>query len=233
MLKNYLKIAWRNLLKNRIFTAANIVGLTLAFAVAVLLGMSALFELSYDQFHKNKDSLYQVYLSNQTPNGPQISRPHPIPFAPALRDEVPGIKHIARALSTDVLATYNEKELNLDAEYVDFDYFSLFSYPTVMGNSKSPLQDKSAIALTERAAKKLFGTTDGIGKTVNLQIGKEERPFTVSAILKDIPANSSVDFDIAIPFENHQEYAENIDRWDNYNHRVYLQLEEGYFYQTI
>lgn len=227
MIKNYLKIAWRNLLKNKIFTAANIIGLTLAFAVAVLLGMSALFELSYDQFHENNDSIYQVYLSNQTPKGPGISRPHPVPFAPALRDEVPGIKHIARALSSDVLATYNEKELNLDAEYVDVDYFSLFSYPTVMGDSKTPLQDKSAIVLTENASKKLFGTTDGIGKTVNLQIGKEERPFTVSAILKDIPTNSSVDFDIVIPFENHQEYTENIDRWDSYNHQVYLQLEEG------
>ncbi len=227
MIKNYLKIAWRNLIKNKVFTTANIVGLTLAFAVSILLAMNALFELSYDQFHENKDSIYQVYASAQTPKGSEIGLSKSVPFAPALKEEVPGIKNIARALSTSVLVTYEDKELNLDAEYMDVDYFSIFSFPVVNGNTNKPLQDRNSIAITEKASNKLFGTKDGIGKTVRLKIGKEEKPFSVSAILKDIPVNSSANFDVAIPFENHREYAENKDDWGSRNHSVFLQLEQG------
>ncbi|HDZ05145.1 hypothetical protein LCGC14_0082100 [marine sediment metagenome] len=227
MFKNYIKVAWRNLLKNKVFTAANIVGLTLAFAIALLLTMTALFELSYDQFHENKGSIFQVYYSNQTPKGSDISTTNPVPFAPALKEEVPGVKNIARALSENALVSYGDNDFNLDAEFVDADYFSIFSFPTAMGDSNKPMQDQNSVAITEEAAKKLFGTTDGIGKIVRVLIGKEEKPFTVSGILKSIPDNSSVSFDIAIPFDSHSEYKESIDVWDARNHPVYLQLEDG------
>ena len=124
MFKNYIKIAWRNLIKNRIFSIANIVGLTCAFAVAILLSMTALFELSFDQFHENKDSAYQIYLTNQTPRGAEVSTSNPVPLANALKEEVPGIKRIARSLSEDALVSYQEKELNLDAEYVDSEFLA-------------------------------------------------------------------------------------------------------------
>ena len=84
MLKNYLKIAWRNLIKNKVFTLAIIIGLSSAFAVAILLVMTALFELSFDSFHENKASVYQLYLSNQTPRGTEIGTSNPVPLAPAL-----------------------------------------------------------------------------------------------------------------------------------------------------
>ena len=227
MFKNYIKIAWRNLFKNRVFTAANIVGLTLAFAVALLLTMTALFELSYDQFHVNKASVYQVYYTNQTPKGSDISTANPVPFAPALKEEVPGVKHISRALSENALVSYGENDFNLDAEYVDADFFSIFSFPILLGDTNKPMPDQNSVSLTEEASRKLFGNTDGIGKTVRILIGKEEKPFTVSSILKSIPDNSSVSFDIAIPFDSHWEYKENIDVWDARNHPVYVQLEDG------
>ncbi|RIV43864.1 ABC transporter permease [Flagellimonas pelagia] len=228
MIKNYLKIAWRNLVKNKVFTLANIVGLTCAFAVAILLTMTALFELSYDQFHENKDSTYQLYLSNQTPRGPEISVSNPVPLAPALKEEVTGIKNIARSVSEDVLITYNSKELSLDAEYVDPSFFDIFTYPTLMGNSKNPLPNKNSVGITEKGAKKIFGTTDNIiGKTISLKIGREEQPFTIASVLADTPSNSSVDFEIVVPFENHPEYISSKDRWDSQFHPIYLQLEKG------
>ena len=227
MLKNYLKIAWRTLFKNRVFTVANIVGLTAAFAIALLLAMTALFELSYDQFHVNKDKAYQLYLSNQTPRGLRSNTSNPVPLAQALKDEIPGIKYISRAASQSALATYQGKELNLDAEFVDSDYFDIFSYPAVQGNLQNVLPDVSAVAITEKTAKKLFGDSEAVGKTVSLLIGGQEKPFTVSTVVKDVPPNSSVDFDIAIPFENHPEYAESIDLWDSDFHRIYMMLEDG------
>ncbi|WP_396591273.1 ABC transporter permease [Allomuricauda sp. R78024] len=227
MFKNYLKIAWRNLLKNKVFTLANVIGLTLAFAVAILLSMTALFELSYDQFHTNKDSIYQLALSNQTPKGTRTSTASPVPLAPSLKSEVPGIKQITRAVSEDALVTYQEKELVLDAHYVDPAFFEMFSYPIVLGNGNHPFSDKRSVAITERTSQLLFGDTSAIGKTIYLLLGKEERPFTISSILKDLPTNSSVDFQIAIPFENHSEYSENLTVWDSNFHEVYIELDKS------
>lgn len=228
MLKNYFKIAWRNLIKNRVFSLANILGLSCAFAVAILLTMTALFELSFDQFHENKDSAYQLYLSNQTPRGPEISVSNPVPLAPALLEEVPGIKHIARAVSEDVLVTYNAKELSLDAEYVDPAYFEIFTYPTLFGNAKNPLPEKNTVGISEETAQKIFGTTDNvIGKIISLKMGRDEQPFTIASILAETPKNSSVDFEIVVPFESHPDYLSNKDVWDSQFHPIYLQLEKG------
>ena len=137
MFKNYLKIAWRNLVKNKIFSVANIVGLTCAFAVSILLTMTALFELSFDQFHLNKDSAYQVYLTNQTPRGAETSTSNPVPLASALKEEVPGIKRITRTLSEDALISFNDKDLDLDAEYVDAEFFNIFTFLNFFYISKS------------------------------------------------------------------------------------------------
>ena len=228
MLKNYFKIAWRNLIKNKVFTLANIIGLSSAFAVAILLIMTALFELSFDSFHKNKDTVYQLYLSNQTPRGTEISVSNPVPLAPSLMDEVSGIKRAVRRVSEDALVTYNSKELSLDAEYVDPSFFEIFTFPSMLGNADNPLPDKNNVSLSEESAQKIFGGTDNvIGKTIYLKIGKEERPFTVASILKNSPANSSIDFDIVIPFENHPEYESSKNRWDSQFLPVFIQLDKG------
>lgn len=227
MFKNYLKIAWRNLIKNKIFSIANIVGLTCAFAVAILLSMTALFELSFDQFHENKDSAYQIYATNQTPRGTEVSTSNPVPLATALMEEVPGIKRVARTLSETALVSYQAKDLDLAAEYVDSEFFNIFTFPIISGNTKNPLPSKSSVSITEEAATKIFGNTDVIGETVQVRIGSEERPFTIAAVLENSPANSSMGFDIVIPFENHPEYEPNKDVWNSQFLPVFLQLEEG------
>ena len=171
MFKNYLKIAWRNLIKNKIFSVANIVGLTCAFAVSILLTMTALFELSFDQFHLNKDSAYQVYLTNQTPRGAETSTSNPVPLASALKEEVPGIKRTTRTLSEDALISFNDKDLDLDAEYVDAEFFNIFTFPVIAGNTGNPLPSKNAVSITEETATKMFGNTDVVGKVVQERIG--------------------------------------------------------------
>ncbi|PCJ98741.1 MAG: ABC transporter permease [Flavobacteriaceae bacterium] len=227
MFKNYMKIAMRNLVKNSTFTLLNVLGLSVAFGVAILLGMAAFSELSHNQFHKDADTIYQVYMTNQSPNGPGIGTAKPIPFAPALKSEVPGIANITRALSEDVLVTFEDKEFNFDAEFVDDDFFSIFTFPVVKGDAQKPLQHKNAVAITEGSAKVLFGSTDAIGKTISIHIGGTETPYTISSILKNTPDQSSIDFGIIIPFENHPEYLEKVDAWGSSNHPVYLQLEKG------
>ena len=168
MFKNYLKIAWRNLWKNKTFTVINIVGLSVAFAIATLLSMDALHELSYDKFHANGDRLFKTYITWQVPKGTEVGTSQPTPFAEALQTKVPGVNKITRFLEENTLAIYNEKEINLDAVFVDADFFSMFSFPMVQGAKDKPLQDVSSVVITQTTAEKLFGTQNPIGKTINL-----------------------------------------------------------------
>ncbi len=227
MIKNYIKIAWRNLKKDKTFTFLNIIGLSIAFGVVILLSMTAFFDLSYDKFHGNIDSIYQVYSTEQTSKGTEVSTSNAIPFAEALKTEVPGIHKISRHLFQGVLVTYEDKELSMDGVWVDNDFFSIFSFPVVKGNTNGLLKERSAIVITQRTASALFGNTEAVGKTVSLMIGGKEQPFTVSTIIKNIAQQSSLDFDLAIRFENHQEFEELKDKWSSRNHEIYVQLQKG------
>ncbi len=227
MIKNYLKIAWRNLKKDKIFSLLNITGLSIAFGAAILLSMAAFFDLSYDNFHKNIDTTYQVYATDQTAKGTEVSTSNGIPFADALKTEVPGVAKISRYLEEDVLVTYGNKELNMNATYVDNDFFSIFTFPAKKGNLKDVLKDKSTVVITQKNAEILFGKEDAIGKIITLMINGKEHPFTVGTVLKNIVAQSSIDFDIALRFENHSEYEKLKDQWNSRNHEIYLQLQSG------
>ncbi|WP_394973786.1 ABC transporter permease [uncultured Croceitalea sp.] len=227
MLKNYFKIAWRNLWKNRLFTTINIVGLSVAFGVAILLSMDSLHELSYDKFHANGDSLYKTFITWQTPKGTEVGTSQPTPFANALQSEVPGIEKITRYLETDALVSYNEKEINLDAVWVDADFFSMFTFPIAQGDKKNPLKDLSSIVVTETTANKLFGEKNPIGKTVTILVNGKQEPFTISGIAADSPKENSLEFEIALRFEKNAEYEETKERWGAQYHEVYVQLQNG------
>ncbi|WP_031425239.1 ABC transporter permease [Flavimarina sp. Hel_I_48] len=229
MIRNYIKIAFRNLWKERTFTSLNILGLSVAFCVAVLLSIYALFELSYDRFHDHADRIYQSYHTQQTPDGAEASISKPIPFAAALKEEVPGIEKITRLNGHGVLVINGEKQLQLSAAYVDPDFFSMFSFPILKGDKTNPIGNKSSVAITEYAAKTIFGSSDPLGKTITVLSEGEEKPFTVSAITENFPDQSSLVFDLVLAFENQSAaaYADKKEDWDSSNHEVYLQLAQG------
>ncbi|MGB5941778.1 MAG: ABC transporter permease [Leeuwenhoekiella sp.] len=229
MFRNYIKIAWRNLWKDKTFTFLNLLGLSAAFAVAVLLGMYAFFELSYDGFHENKASLYQVYSTEQTPAGIKASEPKSVPFAPALQEEVPGVAQISRYNSKGVLVIAGDKELYLSAAYIDPDFFSMFSFPILKGKQETPTADKSSVSITEHAAIRIFGSQDVLGKTFRVISEGDEQLFKVSALVEDFPEQSSLKFDLALDFSNQApfSYAEIKDDWSKENHEVYVRLEKG------
>lgn len=227
MIKNYLKIAWRNLIKDKTNTSLNVIGLSVAFAVAILLGMAAFYQLSFDNFHENSASIYKIVRTQQTPKGPEAGTVQPAPLAPALEAEVPGVKRITRYLQDGTLALYEDKEVDMDVVWVDKDFFSMFSFPIYNGTKNEPLNDLSAVVLTRKAADRLFGSTDIIGKTLNLLVNGTETPFTVTAISEDIPPQSSLEFELAARFESHRDYLENKEEWDSQYHDVYVELDKG------
>ncbi len=227
MLKNYLKIAWRSLLKNKTFTVINIIGLAVAFGVAILLSMAGFFDLSYDKFHENSKDIYKVYSIWQNPKGPQVSVSHSAPLMPTLIDEVPGINMATRHLQQQAVITYGEKEINMDAIWVDSDFFNMFTFPALKGKMSSPLESQSDIVITEETSKLLFGDEDPIGKTVQILINGEDQPFTVATVVENNPSQSTLEFEVAVRFEKEADYLENKDEWGARYHDIYVQLAEN------
>jgi putative ABC transport system permease protein len=225
-MNTYFKLAWRNLWKQKAFTTLNIFGLTIAFATAILLGLAALFDLSFDTFHVNKKDLYQVYKSVQKAEGTLIGTANSIPFTPALKAEVAGMKHISRYANNAFNVRYNEKELRLGANFVDADFLQMFTFPILKGNT-APLNSENQIVLSEPAVKKVFGKEDPIGKVLQLKMNDEWKPFTVAAVSADMPDASTIQFDMLIRFENLERYKRDMESWDNENHDVFIQLENN------
>ena len=227
MFRNYLKIAFRNLWKDKIFTSINIIGLSVAFGVAILLAMAAFFDLSYDNFHSNSDSIYKVYSIEQSPKGPQVSVSHPAPLITAIKDEVPGVEMASRYLQDETIVSYGDKEINMDAIWVDADFFNMFTFPSVKGKMDNSLSDLSAIVITETTANKLFGDLEAIGKTVQILIDGKDESFTIASVVADNVPQSSLEFELAVRFEKHVEYKQNKDAWNAKYHDVYVQLSDG------
>ncbi|MEM6515663.1 MAG: ABC transporter permease [Bacteroidota bacterium] len=225
MLRNYIKIAFRNLWNERSFSILNIIGLTTAFGVTILLTMYSIYQLSFDKFHENANNLYQANITWQTPGGSEVGTSQPTPFAAALKSEVPGVDKITRVLEENALTFYQDKEIALDAIYTDSDFFKMFSFPVINGNQNNPMEGQSSVVISQTSSEKLFGQENPVGKTVTILISGTQEPFTIDAVISDVPDASSLNFDIAIPFENNPEYEATKERWGAQYHQVYVQLE--------
>ncbi|KPM30840.1 Hypothetical protein I595_2817 [Croceitalea dokdonensis DOKDO 023] len=233
MFKNYVKIALRNLWKNRVFTVIGILGLSVAFGVATLLTTESLQELSYDKFHANGNALFKVYITWQTPEGTEVGTSQPTPFAEALSTEVPGADKITRFLEEEALTMYNDKELGLDAIYADSDFFEMFSFPIVQGTKNNALADVSSVVIAKNTAVKLFGEENPVGKTVTVLINGTNEPFIVSAVSENAPEQSSIEFDIVLPFQKNRNYEPTKELWNAQYHEVYVQLQEQVLPKTF
>lgn len=229
MFRNYFKIALRNLWKDRTFTALNIIGLTAAFGIAFLLCTYALFELSFDRFHENISSIYKVNTDEQTSKGKETDESNSIPFAKALKEEVPGVKKITRYVTGAALITYNGNTFRIGSGWADPEFFDIFSFPMVEGNKTSPISGKSSIVMSQRIAASIFGKETAVGKTVSIQREGNDVPVTVTAVIENMPATSSINVGALLDFKNLPDsfYKDNLDNWSAHNHVVYVQLEKG------
>ena len=227
MIRNYFKLAWRNLLKHKADSSINIVGLCVAFTCALLLFLSVYFEFSFDTFHKNADNVYKLYYNVSKPKEMETGQAMPIPLTPALKQSIPEVRYAARYINSGAVIRYKDKNLTQNLKYADADFFNMFSFPFVEGNATYALNDLNNVVIRSGAAKAIFGTDNPVGKTVEMQIEGEWKPFLVSGVIGDYPGNSSIFYDLIIRFENIPEYKESADRWDSFNHDLYVQLQDG------
>lgn len=200
MFRNYIKITWRNLQRNKISSIINIGGLAIGLACVLLIGMYVKDELSYDHFFKDADRIYRVNTHEKLGNDEFTAGHTPPPVGLALANNFPEIESYTRIFKPgDEIVHYikNGQKNSLTEKSilsVDSNFLQFFSYQLLEGARANCLDGPNSVVLTERAAKKYFGTTSAIGK--NLVFDEYSAPFVVTAILKDIPAQSSLQFDV-------------------------------------
>jgi len=203
---DYLKAAIRTIARNKINSAINILGLAVGLMCCILIYLYAADELSYDNFHTNNSSLFRLVKSRyDNSNGRIWDRCYEVPPAmgPALPKYFPGIKYQTR-FSTEVgIVRWGEKMFRERISLADSSFFKMFTFPLITGSPEIVLATDNAIVLTQRYAKKYFGAENPLGKTLTITYGKEKgKDYIVSGIAKDLPRNSSIQFNLLINMSN-------------------------------
>jgi putative ABC transport system permease protein len=224
MIKSYLLITFRNLLRNKAFSFINIFGLAFGISCSLIIFLWVHDELGTDGFHVNNDRLYKI-LENQTYSGGQIFTfsSTPGPMAPVLKEEFPEIEMATRITWEERrLFQFGEKNFYEVGRFVDPDFILMHTFPLVKGDINTCLKEMHSIVISKEMAKKFFGDIDPIGKSLIMDGGDS---FSVTGILNDIPTTSSQQFEFLIPFEWF--FIKNkswISQWGNNNIRTTILL---------
>ncbi|MGB6152052.1 MAG: ABC transporter permease [Pricia sp.] len=203
MFKNYLKIAWRNLLKRKVFTTINILGLALGFGSSILIYLFLSHHLSFDDFHDNSGRIYRMNTEIQRDDiGYRASVPPG--FAKVFREEYDYADKVAKivwrdGVVLDAKKNGNETKFKEDIAYAEEDFFRIFNFPLVNGSNAISLSAPNTAVLTEKKAQALFGKTDVVGETFVLE---NDKTIEITGVLKEWPKTSFLDTEIFISFEN-------------------------------
>jgi putative ABC transport system permease protein len=234
MLQNFLLIAWRNLAKQKVLSFINVFGLSIGIACFSLFLLYALNEFSFDGFHRNAKDLYRAYQDDaiykkHTADGNLFT---PMPLGPAMKQDLPDVVDYSRfiqSFETFLRVGSNAKRENI--AFADPSFFRMFSFRLKEGNAASALSDMHNLVVTEETAKRLFGNEDPMGKTIQIQVlFNAFEPFTVTGVAEDIPANSSIQFNMLVPFQVIETTAEgkgDIGNWDRNSFQTFIQLRPG------
>lgn len=225
MIKNYLKIALRTLWKNKGYAAINVLGLSVAFCICVFLFLTAYRQLTFDSFHEDGDRIFQTYIFSNDPEHPSRSGSMPVPLAPALKAEYPEVEAAARILTGRTsLVKYQDRYFDRLICKTDPDFLVMFSFPLLKGNRRTALLDLGSIVISKSMAEALFGKEDPMGKQIQVGSESDQRTYIVSAVMDDIPDNSSIHCDALVRIESTVDYQNNKDSWYGFSHPVFLKL---------
>ncbi|HET6996938.1 MAG TPA: ABC transporter permease, partial [Chitinophagaceae bacterium] len=228
MIKNYLKIAWRNLLRYKGFSLINIFGLAIGLACCILVGLFIIDELSYDRYHRDSGRIYRVVKDFVNDDGSKLpDATTPPAIGASIQHDIPEIEHMARLMpgwgARFFVRNGEKKFIEENVFRADSSIFDVFTFQFIKGNPKKALDDRNAVILTESTAKKYFGDEDPIGKTLEID---DLEPQLVTAIIKDLPDNSHFKFDILLPlrFRRNGQPIDINTIWGWYNYYTYIKL---------
>lgn len=231
MLKNYFKIAWRHLIKQKATSFINITGLSIAMAASVLIFLWVHNELNFDNYHQNTSSVYRLTSHiGMGKQDPLVWETTPYQLGVKAMEELPAIQRLARVKAR----IYDPVNVNVKGEYIkeantayiDSGWLRMFDYRFVAGNTRDFDNDPTAVLVTESIAKKYFGHTNAVGEKLRI----DTVDFVVKAVMEDIPNNSSFRYDMLFPVVSYRintSNRKNDDEWGNYNYLTFVQLRQG------
>ncbi len=223
MIKNFFKIAWRNLLRNKGFSAINISGLAIGMAAAILITLWIQNELSYDQFHEKRDRIYEAWNRTEFSGKLQCWNTTPKILARTVEKDIPEVERAVRVnWPRKVLFSVGDKRLSVTGNMVDTGFLQMFSFPMVKGDPATALNGGYSILLTQTMAKNVFGNEDPMGKTIKVD---NKDIFTVTGIVKDLPNNTRFKFDYLTNWDYVIRRGEDDSSWGNNSTRTYVLLK--------
>ncbi len=220
MFKNYLKTAIRNLRHNKVYSFINIAGLSIGLACAMLIILYVKDEVSYDRFHKNASQIYLVVVKGHFSRGPNnfVNYMSVSGYlqGPKFKAAIPEIQGFVRFQGNHIDVKNGTNITSQHVSYVDSNFFSIFSFPLLQGNPKTALLNPHSVVLSEDMAKKQFGSTDVLGKTMLIKNNDAFQPYTITGISKKCPQNSSIKFDVLLPINVPAEEEAKTDNWSSF-----------------
>ena len=202
MIKNYFKTTLRNLIKHKGYSFINISGLAMGIACCLLIILYVKDELTFDRFHKNGENIYRMQSTLTMNDNKQVFNAVGLPAGPTLLEDLPEVVGQVRYMTTGLEVRVGDKEHNEgNVYYAEPEFLETFNFPTKKGDGIETLKNPSEVALTEDAAIRYFGEEDALNQTLELKINDEWKEFTVTSILRDVPSNSSLDFNMLVPFQ--------------------------------
>ena len=235
MFRNYFKTAWRTLQNQQGFTLINVLGLSVGIACCILLLLYTDYEFNFDKFHKNAANIYRPYGWDRLNGGnaplgyTDVEGTTAATLGEAMKQELPDVVNYAslQLPSEENLTRFEKSVFRVKLSYTDPSFFSMFTFPLQYGNKESALRNLNDIVLTESRARQIFGSMDVVGQILEIKIGANFQPFRVSAIAKDPPPNSTIQFDILGNFQFAQAHKNDImgPNWHPIVRQTYLQLK--------
>ncbi|WP_321370070.1 ABC transporter permease [uncultured Draconibacterium sp.] len=219
MLKSFLKISLQRAIKHPVYSVINIIGLTIGLACFILVMLWVKNELSYDQFHQNSNQLYRIAFTNKTRE--YFGYYQTGTLAAYLKNEFPEITESTSFNTSECKVAYENLGFECKGSYADAGFFNMFSFPFIHGNKATSLSQPNSAVITETLSKKLFGDEDPVGKLVKVN---EYQKCTVTGVISDLPQNTSMQFDLLMPFSDTQEWMRT---WNSKWTMTYVMLQEG------
>lgn len=227
MIKNYIKTAYRSLTKNKTYSFLNIFGLAVGIACAALIFLWVEDEVHFDAVNIKKDRLYMAEENQQYDTYVFTESSTPGLMGPSMQAELPGIANTCRTSegTESLLFAQGDKSVFASGKYVESSIFNMFTLPFVQGNPASALSQLHSLVITQKTAQKFFGSDkDVLGKTIRVD---NKQDYVVTGVLKDIPANSSMQFEWLMPFKIFWDRSPWLTSWGNQSLTTYVELKPG------
>lgn len=202
MIKNYITVAIRNLIKNKLFSFINLLGLSIGTAVVILIMLYVKEEWTYDQFHTKSDHIYRAWVKEHFKGELIFNSVTPLILGDELKNSFPEIRETARFMNANALLKKGAFIEDEKVNYVDPALLKIFDFPLLKGKKENVFTTLREAVLTEEIAEKYFGDSAPIGQNLSMQVNGEWVDFLVSGIIEKAPGNSSLQFQILVPFEN-------------------------------